>query len=150
MPESIRNWLERTGPARTALILAVGGLAVLAILAIARAAAAPHWQPLFPDLPLEESGKVTVALDEAGIDYRLDRGGTEVQVGEDDLARARVSLAQSGLPGKGSPGFELFDRPAWGMTDFTQRINYRRALEGELERTIPRCAASNRRACTSR
>jgi flagellar M-ring protein FliF len=55
----------------------------------------------------------------------------------DDLARARVALARDGgLPNAGRPGLELFDQPSWGMTDFTQRINYRRALEGELERTI--------------
>src|SRR5690606_34551544 len=41
-----------------------------------------------------------------------------------------------GIPNGGRPGLEIFDQPAWGMTDFTQRINYRRALEGELERTI--------------
>src|SRR5690625_7793329 len=63
-------------------------------------------------------------------------GGTEIQVNEKDLARTRVLLAQSGIPRKGRPGFELFDQPSWGMTDFTQRVNYRRALEGELERTI--------------
>src|SRR5690606_3389042 len=54
----------------------------------------------------------------------------------DDVARARVTLAQQGLPDAGRPGLELFDQPSWGMTDFAQRINYRSALEGELERTI--------------
>jgi flagellar M-ring protein FliF len=103
---------------------------------IARAAGNANWAVLFPAMSLEDVGSVTAKLDEEGIDYRLDRGGLEVQVHEPDLARARVALARDGLPVKGSPGFELFDQPAWGMTDFTQRINYRRALEGELERTI--------------
>src|SRR5919206_21752 len=53
-----------------------------------------------------------------------------------DLAKARVALAQQGLPAGARPGLELFDQPSWGMTDFAQRVNYRRALEGELERTI--------------
>ena len=57
-------------------------------------------------------------------------------VGQDDVARARVLLAKDGLPANGRPGLELFDKPSWGMTDFTQRITYRRALEGELSRTI--------------
>jgi flagellar M-ring protein FliF len=53
-----------------------------------------------------------------------------------DLAKARVALANGGMPNSGRPGLELFDQPSWGMTDFTQRINYRRALEGELERVV--------------
>src|SRR5437763_16143749 len=55
----------------------------------------------------------------------------------DDLARARVAIASGGdMPNAGRPGLEVFDQASWGMTDFTQRINYRRALEGELERTV--------------
>ncbi|MCA9723604.1 MAG: flagellar M-ring protein FliF, partial [Gemmatimonadetes bacterium] len=72
----------------------------------------------------------------AGIDYRLDGGGADISVPEADAARARVVLAQGGMPGSGRPGLELFDRPSWGMTDFTQHVTYRRALEGELARTI--------------
>ena len=68
--------------------------------------------------------------------YQLERGGADIMVNASDLAKARVALAKGGLPNSGRPGLELFDQPSWGMTDFTQRINYRRALEGELERTI--------------
>lgn len=136
MPEAIRSWLEGAGRSRALLIMGAGVLAIVAILGIARRAAAPEWVPMLPGLALEEVGKVTAHLDETGVTYRLARGGSEILVSEDELARARVSLAREGLPTRGRPGFELFDRPAWGMTDFTQRINYRRALEGELERTI--------------
>ena len=63
--------------------------------------------------------------------------GTEIRVKLEDVAKAKVTLASEGaMPDKGRPGLELFDQPSWGMTDFTQRINYRRALEGELERTV--------------
>src|SRR4029077_13943203 len=65
-----------------------------------------------------------------------ERGGADIMVASDDLAKARVALAKGGLPNAGRPGLELFDQPSWGMTDFTQRINYRRALEGELERVV--------------
>jgi flagellar M-ring protein FliF len=136
MPDAIRNWLDSAGKSRAVLILGAGVLAIVAILAIARRAAEPEWVPLLPGLALEEVGKVTAHLDEEGVRYRLEKGGAELLVAEDEMARARVSLARDGLPTRGRPGFELFDRPAWGMTDFTQRINYRRALEGELERTI--------------
>ena len=66
-----------------------------------------------------------------------------------DVARARVALAKDGLPLSGRPGLELFDKPSWGMTDFTQRVTYQRALEGELARTIGGAARRRaRRRCT--
>ena len=92
--------------------------------------------PAFSGVPLESVGKMTDALDAAGVTYQLERGGTDIMVATTDLARARVVLASAGLPAQGRPGMELFDQPSWGMTDFAQKINYRRALEGELERTI--------------
>jgi len=136
MPDVIRNWLERNGRSRSAAIVAAGALSIVLILSIAKLISAADWAVLLPAMSLEDVGAVSAKLDEEGIDYRLTRGGIEVQVHEADLARARVTLARDGLPAKGNPGFELFDQPAWGMTDFTQRINYRRALEGELERTV--------------
>lgn len=137
MPPFLEELIDRVpGGRRTVLLGLVGLGAVVAIWGFARWATAPEWIALHPNLALETVGEVTAVLDEAGIGYRLERGGTQLLVKDGDLARARVLLAQRGLPAKGAPGFELFDQPAWGMTDFTQRINYRRALEGELERTI--------------
>lgn len=136
MPEVIRNLTNRYGMARSAAIVLVSVLTFAAIWGVSRWATAPEWLPLFPGLALESVGEVTSRLDEQGVRYRLAKGGAEILVPDDQLARARVLLAREGLPSAGRPGFELFDRPSWGMTDFTQRINYRRALEGELERTI--------------
>jgi flagellar M-ring protein FliF len=92
--------------------------------------------PAFSGVPLESVSQMTDKLDQAGVKYRLERGGADIMVAQSDLAKARVALAKGGLPTSGRPGLELFDQPSWGMTDFTQRINYRRALEGELERTV--------------
>ncbi|HEY8484239.1 MAG TPA: flagellar basal-body MS-ring/collar protein FliF [Longimicrobiales bacterium] len=136
MPPFIRNLTEKLGRGRTVAILLVGLGTLIAIWIFSRWATRPEWVPLFPGMPLELVGEVTDRLEKAEVAYRLAKGGTEVQVMDSDLARARVLLAKEGLPAKGRPGFELFDQPMWGMTDFTQRVNYRRALEGELARTI--------------
>jgi flagellar M-ring protein FliF len=137
-PPVVQEWMGRVGGPRRALLLAVGLGAAVLIFAFSRWATAPDWVPLFSGMPLETAGRVTAKLSESGIGYRLEMGGSEIRVAATDLPRARVLLAGEGLPSAGRPGLELFDQPSWGMTDFTQRINYRRALEGELERTVGR------------
>jgi flagellar M-ring protein FliF len=136
LPPALEPLVLRLGGPRRAAIAAVGLATVLLILGLSRWATAPTFVPLFSAMPLETSAEVTQRLREEGISFRLEQGGTQVLVASTDVARARVSLAQGGLPTSGRPGLELFDQPSWGMTDFAQRINYRRALEGELERTI--------------
>lgn len=123
------------GP-RRAGIIAIGVLVTAAVLGLSRWATAPTFVPLYSDLPMEMVGTVQDKLSEAGIDFRPERAGTTIMVAEADVVAARVALAREPLPGAGRPGLELFDKPTWGMTDFTQKVNYRRALEGELERSI--------------
>lgn len=127
--------LQRMGGRRLALV----GAAVAAIVAVAllgRWAATPAYVALYTDVDLADAGKMTDALGKGGVPFRLADGGTAVMVPAGEAARARVLLARDGLPGTGRPGLELFDRPTWGMTDFTQRVTYQRALEGELARTL--------------
>src|SRR5581483_7866917 len=128
--------LDKIGGPRRAMILVVGLAAAALIFVVSQWAGAPTWVPAFTGVPLESVSAMTDKLDQAGVKYRLERGGADIMVAATDLAKARVALAKGGLPNSGRPGLELFDQPSWGMTDFTQRINYRRALEGELERTI--------------
>jgi flagellar M-ring protein FliF len=114
--------------------LLAGSLALLWVGS--RWAAGPTFVTLYRDLELASVSSITESLTKSGIQYRLEAGGSEVMVPTSELARARVLLAKDGMPVSGRPGMELFDKPSWGMTDFTQRITYRRALEGELSRTI--------------
>ena len=129
----ISNLLTGT---RRILVLVVGIAAAGLIFAVSQWAGAPTWVPAFTGVPIESVTSMTDKLDQAGVKYKLERGGADIMVAASDLAKARVALAKGGIPMTGRPGMELFDQPSWGMTDFTQRINYRRALEGELERTI--------------
>lgn len=134
--DMIDELLARIGGPKRAMMAAVGIGAAVVILLLSRAATAPTWVPAISNVPLESSAALVERLDRAGIRYKLDKGGAEILVAQEDMARARVTLAKDGIPGGNRPGLELFDRPSWGWNDFTQRVNYRRALEGELERTI--------------
>jgi flagellar M-ring protein FliF len=136
MPPAFQNLVDRVGGTKRLLIILVGIAAAGLIFGVSRWASQPEWVPAFSGVPLESVGQMTDKLDQAGVQYRLERGGADVLVAAPDLAKARVALAKGGMPSQGRPGLELFDQPSWGMTDFTQRINYRRALEGELERTV--------------
>jgi flagellar M-ring protein FliF len=90
----------------------------------------------FNALAPEDAGAVTQKIREAGIEYRLDETGSTVLVPSGHLADARLAVAGAGLPKTGRIGFELFDRTNLGASDFAEQINFRRALEGELERTV--------------
>jgi flagellar M-ring protein FliF len=124
-------------PAKTKLALG-GGLVVglIAFVLLARLATAPSYETLLSGIDPAETGKVTEALDEQGIAYQLQNGGTALAVQPEQQARARIALAQQGLPGEGQPGFELFDEQRLGTSDFQQQVNYQRALEGEIARTL--------------
>lgn len=133
MLESI---IGRSVSPRQLAIVAVGVVATALVFGLSTWAAKPVKVPLFAGLPLTSVSDMTAKLTELGIAYELDDVGTTISVNTTDQAKARVELAKAGLPNAGRPGMELFDKPTWGMTDFTQKVNYGRALEGELVKTI--------------
>lgn len=124
------------GSSRRFTLLAVAAVVVVAVWGVGRWASSPTYVTLLRDISPGTAGLAEERLQKEGVPNRLSAGGTEIQVPVADLARARVALAKEGFPGEGRPGLELFDKPSWGMTDFTQRVTYQRALEGELARTI--------------
>jgi flagellar M-ring protein FliF len=108
------------------------------LLLVAQMASRPTYSVLFSNLEPEDAGAVTSKLRELKVDYRLSQGGRAIEVPADKVYDMRLSMATEGLPRGGSVGFELFDRTSFGATDFTQHLNYQRALQGELTRTINR------------
>src|SRR5450432_4273067 len=94
------------------------------------------FRPLFTGIAPEDAAAIVQKLKEGGVEYRLPEGGGSVLVPSARLAEVRLSMAAIGLPKSGRIGFELFDKTNLGATEFTEHINYRRALEGELERTV--------------
>jgi flagellar M-ring protein FliF len=136
MFEGLDVLFSRLGGTRRVVTLGVGVLAIALIFGVSQWATRPTMVPLIAGAPLETIDPITQRLTQESIPWELGRGGADVLVAATDLPRARVALAKDGMPGAGRRGLEIFDSPSYTMTDFTQRINYRRGLEGELERTI--------------
>ncbi len=117
-------------------------LAAAALAVIAGLYGLAHWnrerdfKPLFSGLSQEDAASVVAKVREAGTDFRLSEDGSAVLVPSAKVAETRLQLAAVGVPKSGRIGFELFDKTNFGTSDFAEQINYHRALEGELERTI--------------
>jgi flagellar M-ring protein FliF len=94
------------------------------------------FKPLFTGMSAEDAGSVVQKLKEAGTEYRVAENGSVVLVPSAAVSESRLMLASAGLPKSGRIGFELFDKTNLSTTDFGEQVNFRRALEGELERTI--------------
>ena len=114
------------------LALAVGA----GLIAFARWKRESDFRPLYTTLASEDAGAVVQKLKEGAVEYRLAENGSTVLVPSAKVDEMRLELAAAGLPKSGRIGFELFDKANFGATEFVEHINYRRALEGELERTV--------------
>ncbi len=97
---------------------------------------APEYRVLYSDLSAESASQVVDKLTADNVEYRLADSGRTVLVPADRLDTLRLSFAGEGVPVSGRMGFEIFDRTAFGQTEFLEHVNYGRALEGELARTI--------------
>ena len=96
----------------------------------------PDLQVLFSNLSPDDAGEMVNKLKEKKIPFSLSHSGTTLLVPKDQVYDLRLSFAAEGLPKGGGVGFEVFDRTNFGITDFVQKLNYQRALQGELSRTI--------------
>jgi flagellar M-ring protein FliF len=91
---------------------------------------------LYGKLSSTEASKVITALDNAKVPYEIGAGGSSILVPEDKVYSLRMQLAGQGIPNSDGVGFEIFDKPNFGISDFVQRTDYMRAVDGELARTI--------------
>src|SRR6266849_6206404 len=95
----------------------------------------PSYTSLVSGVDPAQTGQMTKALDSAGVSYHVVNGGTGIDVRDSQSSTARVALAEKGLTNGGQVGFEIFNKVSMGATDFQQKINYQRALEGEIDRS---------------
>lgn len=114
--------------------VAFGALVVFAV--IAAVMSSPDYKPLMTGLEPEDAQTVSQQLAAKKIDFRMSPDGKSIEVESSQLNQARMEIAQQGTTHSGRMGFELFDKASWGQTEFDEKVNYQRALEGELERTI--------------
>ena len=96
----------------------------------------PTYALLFSDMDAETAGEIVTKLKNLKVQYQLDEGGRGIRVPANRVDELRLELTSQGLPQSGRVGFEIFDRTAFGATEFLEQVNYRRALEGEIARTI--------------
>lgn len=120
---------------KLSIIVAVG-VSISVLVVLGQISKQTGYQTLFSDLKSEDLSAVATALDKYGIPYEVQSATQSILVPGDKVLETRLKLARDGLPKFGSVGFEIFDEKTFGMTDFEQRLNYQRALQGELIRTI--------------
>ncbi|RMA97487.1 flagellar basal-body MS-ring/collar protein FliF [Hydrogenothermus marinus] len=133
LPESLQKYLE-------AKYIAIGliGLAILSILGfiIFSTSSKQDYAVLYTNLSPEDAGQVLTVLQEEKIPYKVEGNGSIILVPKDKVYDVRLKLAAKGIPSGSTVGFEIFKEPKMGITQFQENVNYLRALEGELERTI--------------
>ncbi|MCG8471122.1 MAG: flagellar M-ring protein FliF [Desulfobacterales bacterium] len=95
-----------------------------------------EFRPLYTGLSQEDAAQVVNRLKDLKIPYKLENGGSGVSVPMEKVYELRLSMASEGLPKGGGVGFEIFNKTEFGTTEFVQKLNFQRALQGELARTI--------------
>ena len=139
-PQSLLSRLRTlTSAFTTTQLVTLAGTFVLVVSIVAGSAwwlNAPTYVLLFSDMDAESAQQVVTRLKAANIPYQLDAGGRGIRVPQDKVDELRLELSAESLPASGRVGFELFDRTQFGATQFLEQVNYRRALEGEIARTI--------------
>ncbi|NWF90391.1 MAG: flagellar M-ring protein FliF [Ignavibacteriaceae bacterium] len=96
----------------------------------------PSYSSLYSNMASEDASKVVEYLTSQKIPYKIEDNGSTIKVPKDKVYETRLALAGRGIPASGTIGYEVFDKSTMGMSEFMQKLNYKRALEGELARTI--------------
>ncbi|MDR0518049.1 MAG: flagellar M-ring protein FliF [Fibromonadaceae bacterium] len=119
----------------SAMILMMAGIFVVISLQVVNATDS-RMATLFANMDISSAADITAFLQENKFEYKLDNDGRTILVPKEAIYEVRMSLARAGLPKSQGKGYELFDKNQLGMTDFAQDLNYRRAVETELARSI--------------
>jgi len=143
MPEKARAfikqltdfWVSLPTPKRIALVFVMSTV-LIGVMAISVLSSRETYGTLYSELATGDASAIVEKLKTSQVPYRLENGGSTIQVPEERIPGLRLELAAGGLPHGGSVGFEIFDHSKIGATEFEQQVNLRRALEGELARSV--------------
>ncbi|QLS06619.1 flagellar M-ring protein FliF [Citrobacter freundii] len=130
------EWLNRLRANPRIPLIVAGAAAVAIVVAMVLWAKAPDYRTLFSNLSDQDGGAIVTQLTQMNVPYRFTEGSGAIEVPADKAHELRLRLAQQGLPKGGAVGFELLDQEKFGISQFSEQVNYQRALEGELARTI--------------
>ncbi len=132
----VSKQLKAMSSMKLGALMSIAALTAGAIIFLVSWSQRTEYGVLFAGLDPGDAGQIIAKLGDKNIPYKVDGG--IISVPEDKIHETRMELAGDGLPGGGGVGFELFDKGNFGLTDFVQRINFRRAMQGELARSISR------------
>ncbi len=132
----LRKLLASLSLRQKVTIALVAVLVTGALLAFTRWRREHDFKPLYSGISAEDAGPIVQKLKESGVEYRLSESGGVISAPSEKIAELRLEMAAAGLPRSGRIGFEIFDKTNFGATEFVEHVNYRRALEGELERSV--------------
>jgi len=134
--EQSKTFFSRLSNLQRIIIGVVVGGILLALIILISTRKTTEYGVLYNNLESRDASQIVESLKQKKIDYKLGDNGTTVLIDKEQLHDTRIVLAGEGLPAESSVGYELFDKTNLGMSEFVQKLNYRRALEGELARTI--------------
>ncbi|WP_298272638.1 flagellar basal-body MS-ring/collar protein FliF [Geobacter sp.] len=143
MPEGLKKLAQpflALPPAKRWVVGGVVGVSIVAFALLIMIANRTDYRPLFTNLSSEDAGEIVRRLKEQKVPYQIGGDGKAILVPSEKVYELRLAMASDGLPQGGGVGFEIFDRKNFGMTEFVQKLNYQRALQGELSRTIGQIA----------
>jgi flagellar M-ring protein FliF len=135
LKQFVEFWKSLSIAKRVSMVVATAAVLV-GVIAAASLGSRVDYTYLFTELSTEDAAAISEKLKAMKVPYKIEAGGTAIQVPEERVHQLRLELASAGLPRGGGVGFEIFDRSNLGATEFDQRVNLRRALEGELSRSI--------------
>ena len=130
------EWLTRLRATPKIPLMVAAAAAVAIVVAMVLWAKSPDYRTLYSNLSDQDGGAIVTQLTQMNIPYRFSENGGAIEVPADKVHELRLRLAQQGLPKGGAVGFELLDQEKFGISQFSEQVNYQRALEGELARTI--------------
>ena len=139
MPTPLTQLTEiwsRLKPGQRIAVVTAAAATLGMIVALVFYGSQPEYGVLFSDLKTSDAQGIIDKLKAANVPYKLSQGGTMVSVPSDRVAEMRVQMAAAGALSGGHVGFDIFDRSSFGATDFAQKVNYQRAIAGELSRTL--------------